>query len=592
MLRLKFLFAVLVVAVIAGLATQASAQVNVKTIIIGASGSWQAMGVAGYRAGACPTGAGQCKHWTDKTWTVTDSRPVSLGGAASTDTGTAWVLWDHNSGGCTVSVPCNLWVYVKVDSIVGNRCFFAKPRCVVDAVSFNVANANQITLAGAAWGADTLPPAPIQTLLGGGNTVQVAASEVRPEDALLGQCRINSAVGPGGDGLNGLGLTGVGGTPNPTGTCPSFGASLADLQGKDLVSGIPTKTGTAHPNAFNISGTDPFTNTAIPAFSTVQVGAVPLVFIVNRGAGAGPLANVKDVSLSQLQDAFSGGNCNGPALGGAAGAINVFSREPLSGTMNTAEYTAFRFPRGSGGGFAGLSQETGLTGLATVSDEPCTVGGSRWQGIGQGDLNFGLSNSNSSAAEHNRDGIGYTFFSYGNVSGFADNSTFRYLTINGADPIWDVYASTYDPGENGNAGQLPGQADLTLCALKFPCSEKKIWKGGLSYPNLRNGTYRQWAMIRLIGDTGSVPFNNAKALSTFAQASVVTTVPDFVPFAAVTGAVTDPGLKLLRSHYNQAGVVAPNNQTDIGGEEGGCIQALGSVALHLVQREFGCAVGP
>src|SRR5262249_28620487 len=115
MLRLKFLFAVLVVAVIAGLATQASAQVNVKTIIIGASGSWQAMGVAGYRAGACPSGGGQCKHWTDKTWTVTDSRPVGLGGSASTDAGTAWVLWGHNRGGCA---PPPLLLFF----VVGVRC--------------------------------------------------------------------------------------------------------------------------------------------------------------------------------------------------------------------------------------------------------------------------------------------------------------------------------------------------------------------------------------------------------------------------------------------------------------------------------------
>src|SRR5215470_15250385 len=157
MSRMKCLFAVLVMAVIAGLASQASAQVNVKTIIIGASGSWQAMGVAGYRAGACPSGAGQCKHWTDKTWTVTDSRPVSLGGTATTDGGTVWILWDHNTGGCTVAVPCNVWVYVKVDSIVGNRCYFAQPRCTVaPTAGWGVpANMNQITLAGTAWGNDT-----------------------------------------------------------------------------------------------------------------------------------------------------------------------------------------------------------------------------------------------------------------------------------------------------------------------------------------------------------------------------------------------------------------------------------------------------
>lgn len=258
--------------------------------------------------------------------------------------------------------------------------------------------------------------------------------------------------------------------------------------------------------------------------------------------------------------------------------------------MNTAEYTAFRLPRDKSGNYAGLSQETGLTATPQVSDVACSVGGSRWQGIGQGDLNTGLTTSNSSAAEHNRDGIGYTFFSFPNVTAYADSASFGYLTINGVDPIWAVYGSTYDSGENGHAGQLPGQVDLTACSGKFPCSERKIWKGGYSYPNLRNGSYKQWAMIRLIGVSGT-PWTNAKALVTFAQTSVVTTVPDFVPFAAVTGSVTDPGLKVLRSHYTQQGVT-PNNQTDLGGEEGGCIEATGSLATKLVSREFGCAVGP
>jgi hypothetical protein len=68
----------------------------------------------------------------------------------------------------------------------------------------------------------------------------------------------------------------------------------------------------------------------------------------------------------------------------------------------------------------------------------------------------------------------------------------------------------------------------------------------------------------------------------------VNTVPDFVPSAA---SGTDKGLALLRAHYTQAGVAPVMGTVDKGGEEGGCIVPLGSVATKLVQRAQGCAIG-
>src|SRR5205807_8055326 len=74
----------------------------------------------------------------------------------------------------------------------------------------------------------------------------------------------------------------------------------------------------------------------------MSVGAARIIFITNR---QGALANVTDATEAQLQQAFSGVKCSGNVFaGGGAGDIQVYLREPLSGTMNTTEYTVFRYP--------------------------------------------------------------------------------------------------------------------------------------------------------------------------------------------------------------------------------------------------------
>ena len=589
MSRMKSVFAIAVMIALAGAVQAANAQATLKALIVGASGSWQAMAVGTYKTGACPTGSvGGCGHATFGKTTVVnliDTRPSP----AVTEVGAQiWIVWDHQTTACATT--CNVWAYVKVDSIVGNRCFFATPRCNVTIPSFgpveNLINVN------AAWpNPEDTPPGLVQAIFTTGHLVNVAATEVRPEDAAFGQCRINSIAGGGSDGLDGLGY-GL----NASGVCPTFASPAANKSGTQLTSAYPGSLNTANPLAFNISGKDPFTNSTVPAFTTVNVGAVPLIFVIDRENAAG-LQGVSNVSLGQLQTVFSGTSCLGSDLGGGAGNINVFVREPLSGTMNTAEYTTFRLPRDAAGNYAGVSQETGLTGLNPVSNQPCTVGGARYRPIGNGDeTNFILHSADGTKTVVGQDGIGYFFFSYGNIKSLSHSTKYGYLQINGVDPIWEVYGSTYDPGEaivQGlfGSGSLPNSSSDLPAACPgnvFPCPETTIWKGGLSFPNLRNGSYRQWTMIRLVGQTGSTSLTAAQALVTSAQSSVVSKVPDFVP-AVLTGA--DPGLKLLRSHYTQDGVAPKNSGPDAGGDEGGCIQPSGSVATKLVQRDPGCAVG-
>ncbi len=576
----KSLCAALLLAALSVAVPEMSAQATLKVMIAGASGTWQNLATGAYKGGSCPTGSNPgCAHYTSGAFSLTDSRPTlpPFNSTAVVDGGSIWIVWDNTTADPDCATSCNVWAYIKVDSIVGNRCYFAQPQCTAGASPFPAPGQ---LIGSNIWGSDSTPPLPVQALFTTGSLVDVAASEIRPEDALFGQCRINSKLGGGNDGLNGLGL-GI----NNSGTCPSFGATLSKLEGTDLKSGYPGSTSTAHPMAFSITGRDPFSGTTVPVPTSVALGAVPLIFITNR---QGALAGVTDASLQQLQAAFSGKNCTGSVFtGGGAGNINVYSREPLSGTMNTAEYSAFRLPRDSSGLYDvvnGASQETGLGGIEPVAGVPCTIGGARYQGIGQGEATKFVQNSNTL---YGIDGISYVFFSYGNVSSIADNANYGYLTINGIDPIWQLYSKKYDPGQSATPGILPGTADLPAsCAGNFPCAESKIWAGGESFPNLRNGSYRQWVVVRLTSNGTALV--NARALVSSAQASAVTTSPDYVPAIATSG---DKGLQIFRSHYTQQSV-PPSNTADKGGDEGGCLVPNGSIATKLVLRASGCVVGP
>jgi hypothetical protein len=572
----KSILAALVLAAIVGVVPQVQAQ-TFKVVLSGSSALWQTLALGAYSGGTGIAGAtAPTHHWTSASNAVnlTDSRPTPV----NNDAGTLWVVWD------SAATP-NVWVFEKVDSVVGNRCYFAQPHCKVNsaAATFSAAGAGQIS--SALWGADTDLPASIQAALTAGVLVNGAATDIRPEDAAFAACRANSALGAGtaggsaSDKLDGLGYN----PNNASGVCPAFvkGQNQDKLVGSPILSGFPGSTGQANVLAFNITGTDPFSDTAIPAFTVTTVGAAPIVFIFERNKGQ--LADLKNATEIQLQQVFSGTECNASAFDLVSGAINIFLREPNSGTMNTTEATVFRRPTVYPDAVLGLSQESKVDGPVNNplkgQAATCTGGGARYRAIGTSEevksvLDSGTSGEFAAA----RDGIGYTFFSYGNVSSIANNADYGYITLNGVDPIFQSYGSTLDPGQPAG-GELPGAANLpATCAGgagAFPCSEHDIWKNGFSFPNLRNGTYRAWSLLRVVSNsTGST---NAAALVTASNKFVVNDVPDYVPAGAVSG-TTDLGIKLLRSHYQQLGgggavigAAPENTPAEKGGDMGGAI---------------------
>jgi len=613
-LRVKSLLAVLVLTGIVGAVSQANAQ-NVPTLqvlVAGSSAMWQTMALGAYNSGTSTVaGGGNTCHWTSKSNVVNlvDSRTT----VANIDPGTMWVVWDNNTtgtcDGAGGNAVTNVWAYTKVDSVVGLRCWYAVPKCTVNGTAANLAIlGNQITLPGAIWGgaaADQAMPNSVLNLFTGTTPISVAATDIRPEDGAFADCRVNSALGAGtaggvhSDGLDGLGYN----NNNAAGVCPLYSPSTAQKKGlgNPILSAVSINNGgttvsQANVLAFRISGHDPITNGSAGPYTVTTVGAAPIVFVFSRQHAL--TAALTNASETQLQKVFSGTTCDASAFGLPAGGINVFLREPLSGTMNTTEANVFRRPTVYPGNVLGMSQETNVN---PASDNPLAKAcgsGERWRGIGTGEVVKAVLKSPTTAAYNNLDGIAYAFFSYGNVGSLASNSGYGYVQLDGVDPIFQSYGAgnAIDPGQPTTQGNIPGTADLpAACAGAFPCAESSIWGNGFSFPNLRNGTYRAWSLLRMVA-TGTASTNIA-ALVKASNKYVVTTVPDYVPAGAVAGTL-DLGIKLLRSHYYQkdgAGIAigpAPVNTVgaDHGGDMGGLIipttiGASTATKLDLIQDQ-------
>jgi len=632
MSRTKLILAVVALAAIVGLGSQLQAQ-SVQVAIAGSSAQWQTQALGAFGGlqsgsttkGKCGTGLGAkapCYHYTYKSSTefqLTDSR-VS---PANNDAGTIWIVWDS-----TAEPNTKVWIFVSVDSGVGNRCFFAAPPCTINfpgATSASQIPAPNQQISSVLWGTDTALPATgannvanlfVATSTYAGVPVTVAATDIRSEDSLWSTCRTNSQAGKNAfDGTDGLGYNG---NFSP-GVCAPTGSG-ANGQGNAVKSGYPSSTSTANVLAWAVSGTDPISgNAVISSFSTVSVGAAPIAFVFSRNGGQ--LNGLTNVTDSQLQTAFSGTKCDADVFGLTSNPIAVYLREPLSGTMNTTEATVFRRPVVASGGALGTSQEAGVSApYPAVPVNPLTggVGGSlacpsdtsnghagRWRAIGTGEEVKSVLNSVSNTAKIETpgiDGIGYAFFSYGNVSSIANSANYGYATLNGVDPIFLNYNTTsgtgFDPGQPPN-GELPAAANLPnvgvtgYCNGAVPCPEWDIWAvNQLSFPNLRSGAYRAWSLLRVVS-TGT-PLTNETNLIKASQGFVVNSVPDYIPATKVSVTVpakfTDPGLTLLRSHYQQVdgsgttdigGAPVNSGASESGGDMGGCILNASSSQITI-----------
>jgi len=515
---------------------------NGQTVKIAAAGSsavFLSIGDAAVQDAPAICGA---NHWSKKSHGFMHDNRTGLKGITIPDEkADIWITWDGLADGSTATVVC---AYVAVDSGIGVRGYMAVPRAGIytDSAALTAGD-NLIT---ALPTNDSPLPDKVRTALNGpnnpvtGTTINIAFTDVRPEDVQYATARMLSKITPNRSGL------GYGNWPNVYST-PANGYVADVLQGSSLGSSYSTKL--TIPDWFEISplGQDPFSGSNVVRWQTYPVGAVPIMIIVSNednsvtgfGSGltpaetaagpwtAGPYvaSNINtptagyvfDGSLSRTVDILTGGqtlaaNCKPEGqVGGAAGgagsnncALTTLIREPLSGTYNTFEFTV---PRTH---FLQLSVEDGID-PSVANNNPLAItqadGATRLRGIGTGEIvngvcgvhipayspNLCTSGPTSGTALSNR--IGYTFWSYNNLAPIAGNhgvgtgTTYNtnpplghYLTLNGIDPLFST------PSANPEGALNP-----PICTTA-PCNV-------IPFTHLIDGTYAAWTVVQAVVDT-------------------------------------------------------------------------------------------
>jgi hypothetical protein len=573
MKKMQTLFAALVAA--ASVAVPATAQ-TIHVTGAGSSAQFLTAAIAADQlALGAKTGTQSAFHWTAKnTAQINDTRDSK--GRITPEPGNVWVVWLADTSDATGNTNVtDIWLDISVDSTVGVRSILAQQ--VVGGVQ---ASGDTVTITSSTKTADNLvSPATLWpdnnadvSLLAGnvfstinnansstGARVNVGLTDIRAEDAFFATTRTLTA-------LNETTYKGLG-----------YNTSVAGI-GIPIVS-FYTSTAIATPINFALPGKiDPFTKKTVPAITTIPLGAAPIVFAYNNVGvfdpnvvdltsginGDGTKAPAGSYKLANLYDGTTTLNTGNAAFTGSAGstAINVVLREPLSGTMNTTEFSLFRTT-----GNTNDSQETGVINPVRSPYNPLHLAGPggvgfRNRAVGTGDV--------VNAIKGNNNTLGYFFYSFGNASKLT-GSGFQYLTLDGVDPI----------------GLTTTNQEFTNCpvspATTCPAS---LWSGSLSYPHIRDGRYKAWSIYRWVvytSELGADPLGPDK-LAQAAQDAVDTSIADFVPFHTSSGS---DGLEVYRSHFTQT-LVANNgsataaNSLDGGNAMGGGTEQGGDMGGAIV----------
>jgi hypothetical protein len=361
--------------------------------------------------------------------------------------------------------------YLSVDSVVGNRLFFAVPRATLSIPSSQIGVAGDNLI-------PTLTDEPLDSTVYGlinNQVFNVAMTDIRPEDAKFATTRGLTA-------LDTLKYNGLGYGPGPIGS--------------PILSAFSTKS--AQVVDYAITGNDPITGQPVKAFSTTNIGGEPVVVFVNStdtgsgGLGSSTFQNVDRFVLSNIVNGtLTRTRDIAPAAGLPSIGIHTMLREPLSGTMNTFEFCV---PR---------SLEVNSTQELNVNpavDNPLnksyTSGGTRQRVIGTGEM--------VSEVGAVSDSLGYAFWSTGNFASVT--STTKYLTIDGVDPLNFSYTGGFFP----------------TCIAPCP--------GIVTFAHVADGSYPAWTILRAVTDVPAPA--GVKSVITQAQTQA-TNVPDLLAFSSM-----------------------------------------------------------
>ncbi len=509
-------------------------------------------------------------HWTAKnSANIIDNRdPLNR---ILPELGNVFVVWIADASDATGNTNVtDIWAAESVDSTVAVRSFSAQETTgsgaqlqVIPAAAGNLISPTSLWPDGKN-DVNLVPATNVSAAIGTSATgtgdvhINVAFTDLRPEDALYATTRAMAALNT----TTWAGLGYVGPTTN-------IGAPIYTAQG----------TGTeSTPIKFALSGkADPFTKIVVPAYTTIPVGASPIIFVLNNGGTySSSTANLitgvgtKSFPLAHLFDGTTTADTHNPAFGGsgdgAGTPLTLILREPLSGTENVVEFTLFRST-----GNTKDSQEVGVVNPTRAPYNPLNLAtpihGSRQR-----------ANSTSevvNAVKADANSLGYIFFSFANAAKLS-GASWNYLTLDGVDPL-----------------SIPGTINQEL-PNGTVTSQAAVWPGASSFPTLRNGTYKSWSFLRyLVSNSliGTDPYG-PDVLAQSAQDNVDNTSTDFVPFYTTGG--TD-GLDVYRSHFTQSAVVGSNgaataaNLEDNGNTLGGTSESGGDVG-GAIEGPFGITV--
>ena len=491
-------------------AVGANAQATIAMNGLGSSALFLELGQA---AALAPSIGAPCT-WTKGSGTV--SALDGRAGVGTSENGQVWVAWQPGTGTCLAPAGAyKVYSYLQTDSTVGNRCVFAVPACSLTFPSSAVGTAGSNLLAPVVD--VTSLPAAIQTALSG-QALNVAGTDIRPEDAKFATIRALTDCGSPVNGVAGSQYLGLG-------YAKTSGSHLGNA-----IAGSSTGGGSSFNVVdFNLLGSDPISGTPVSSFLVYDVGAVPVMVFVNpadiNGFGSilvqnvtrGTLAGYLDGTYGRASDLINQ-TYNGTS-GASAVATTTFVREPLSGTYNTMEYS---IPNNAE---LQTSQDVGLNSPVAIdpASRNCSgivVGQNPLQDsvnrVGAGNSfryrSIGTGNEVASVLK-TTDSLGYSFWGTGNFKNTTALNA-KYLQVDGVDPIQQVWVD----------GLVPTATNGLL--------------GNVSFANIKNGSYPIWSKLRMAATPAGQA--GASALSTAAQSYVSPQQPDFVPVNQ---------LLVVRSHF-------------------------------------------
>jgi hypothetical protein len=501
--------------------------VNVVAVGGGSSALFLELG-QGAQAGS---GAGQtntpCVWTSGKTANIVarDNRTTPVTGSPVDEQGMIWVTWSEGNGsGVSCSNPLagsstiniNVYSYMQLDSVVGNKCYFAVDSTgtagcqQVFNVAANAPGANKLTGI-----TDNTMPAVVQAALNGSHFTY-AGTDIRPEDA---QFATNRMFTPCGSIIyrNPFDLEyrltfGLGYANSST---PNVGLQVNSAFDSSLFNVIN----------FSFSGPDPFNPSFnAPQFAVSAVGAQPIVVGVAPASDTAGIAGANDISTYTLAMFYDGVLARSTDLIGPTSTKPVVTlvREPLSGTYNTFEYSipnSSQFHKSQDDNFCNGSAVLSQT-MNVASSTGGVSGAARKRVIGTGQMVTELQAAST-------DTLGYAFWSAANFNG---DTNIKYLTVNGVDPLLDSYGQSggvsYTPGVLPQSGGTGGTPPLTA----------------VSFKNLNGGDYPVWSAIRLIGR----PSDPGVSALLASLATINPTQHDYIPLS---------NLKVWHAHFPIYGVV-------------------------------------